>query len=204
MFAAATAVAEKEKKKAEDEAESEIEPEDTEEEAENEEEDTHPNIQMLEQLEVEMEKQLKVTKGLTKKEMVVTVAGKELEQFPRELVGPGPGEALNGWPNPEMVVSQAKDDEAEVKEFVKMGFVKEDFENSYKLRELICQTWKKFTTAREVFEKAASTFGIKFVGKCRRKVLMKVIGLLSARRERIAAMSVGGGGMTGATAGSSG
>lgn len=95
LFGAAAAVAKK--AKGEDESETDVEPEATEEEEEEEDKtvDLHPNLVMLDTLEGEMEKQLKLTKGVTKKKMVEPEEGKELETFPRELLGPGPGVAAN-------------------------------------------------------------------------------------------------------------
>lgn len=62
----------------------------------------------------------------------------------------------------------------------------EDFENATKLKTMVSKARKAYEKPGEVLALVLKTFGMTVTGKSRRKALMKLCGLLTARRERVA------------------
>ena len=121
------------------------------------------------------------TKGVSKKNHKEMPAGKELEHFNAILLGQGEGDWKSQWPKQPMEVHMSQKEESAIKELIIMGSVKEDFEAGARLTECICKEWKCYgAKAGEAFVLANRTFGVRFQGKKRRKVLMKMLALLVA------------------------
>ena len=110
-----------------------------------------------------------------------------MKDFPGEWLGYGEGEGQNQLAVIE--VNQAQASEEEVKNFCRMHFVKEDFEKATAVIPQICTVWKSFSDNGEVFELACRTHNVKLKGKRRRKVLMKMILLLAARKDSLNAVA---------------
>ena len=148
-------------------------------------------VEMLNTLEYTMEEQLLKTKGVTKKNHKDMPSGEELKHFHAVLLGHGEGDLKNQWPKQPMEVHMSQKEESAIKELIIMGFAKEDFEAGARLTECICKEWKNYgDKAGEACVLANRTFGVQFQGKKRREVLMKMLALLVARRDRLIATGV--------------
>ena len=113
------------------------------------------------------------------------IAATPVSQFPTSFLGPGMGHFLNKFPK-KVAINGGDAKEKDLKNFVWNNFGKEDFENAAKVAVPLAAEWKRNTQAAQVFTSAVGTFGVTITGKLRRKLIMKMLGLLVARRERIA------------------
>ena len=145
--------------------------------------------QWLDILEGMLEDALKITKGRSKKNLVVVVAGSELVNVPTAVLGPGPGHALNGWceGGNNLEIDMAKGDGEAVKMHAVKWFTKEDFEDAQKIKGELAEEWKKYAAPGPVFGNIMNSLGLEFTGKSRRKSFLKSVALCIARRERVAA-----------------
>ena len=173
--------------KEDEESESDLEAEESEEETD--ESEYVKNVrQWLDILEGLMETALKGAKGRSKKNLIVAVENNELVNVPPVLLGPGPGQLLNGWceAGNNLEIDMAKADGEAVKLHAVKWFTKEDFEDAQKTKDMLAEEWKKYAAPGPVFSKIMNSFGLEFVGKSRRKSFLKTVALCIARRERVA------------------
>ena len=132
---------------------------------------------------------MKGAKGRSKKNLIVAMENNELVNVPPVLLGPGPGQLLNGWceAGNNLEIDMAKADGEAVKMHAVKWFTKEDFEDAQKIKDVLAEEWKKYAAPGPVFVKIMISYGLKFTGKSRRKSFLKTLALCIARREHLAA-----------------